>query len=201
VFGRAGVFVLVVAAHVALLWLWSPRVRSPEIASRRVALYIIAPPAAFAAPETKTDKRIVSSSSPRKTIEARPAAASRGEGVAVASPAPSPARPAAVGVAASEPASAPKALDLAVPASDALPSSPRDAALNDPRANTSHLVAGERMAQTLGTDTRLVEDIRPDGSVRVRRGTSCFDARESRATGLDPYNTAVLPKPRQISAC
>ncbi len=57
------------------------------------------------------------------------------------------------------------------------------------------------MAQTLGADTRLIEEIRPDGSVRVRQGTSCFDARESRAAGLDPYNAAFLPKPRQISAC
>ncbi len=57
------------------------------------------------------------------------------------------------------------------------------------------------MAQTLGTDTRLIEEIRPDGSVRIRRGAGCFDARESRATGLDPYNTAFLPKPRQVSDC
>ena len=107
----------------------------------------------------------------------------------------------AAATAASQPASSPKPLDLAVRPRDALRSTPAAAAVNDARSNTPRLSAGERMAQTLGTDTRLREEIRPDGSVRLRQGTSCYDARESRAAGLDPYNSAIVPKPRQMSAC
>jgi hypothetical protein len=164
-----------------------------------VALVIIAPPVALAGPGAEAGKPVVSGSSPRKMIVERPSAIGKGESGAVFSSAPSPAIPAAAP--ASEPASAPKPLDLSVPARDAPRASALDAALNDPRSNSPRLSAGERMAQTLGTDTRLVEEIRPGGSVRVRRGKDCFDVRESRAAGLDPYNNAFLPKPRQISAC
>jgi hypothetical protein len=200
-FGRTGVLVLVVAAHLALLWLWSPRLPSAQVPARRAALVIIVPPSPAAAPEPGSDERVVSGSSARKAREARPAAAIRGERAAVAPSAPSSAEPVAAAAPASEPASAPKALDLAVRARDALRTSPLGAALNDPRSNTPRLSAGERMAQTLGTDTRVIEEIRPDGSVRIRQGNSCVDARQSRAAGLDPYNAAISPKPRQMSAC
>ena len=199
--GNKGVLVLVVAAHAALLWLWAPRVPPAQTPTRRAALVIIALPAPPAAPEHESDKRVVPGSSPRKTNEAPPARAGRGEGVAITLPAPSSAGPVAAAAPASEPASAPKALDLVVRARDALRPGPLGAALNDPRSNTQRLPAGERMAQTLGTDTRLRDEIRPDGSVRIRQGTSCFDARQSRAAGLDPYNTAIVPKPRLMSAC
>jgi hypothetical protein len=199
---RKVVFVFVVAAHIALLWFWAPRARSPQVASRRVSLFIIAPPAVPATPlDAQTDRRIVSIGSPSKPIDARPTLLSLGRSVSASMSALPPAKPAAAEDAASVPGVAPDRLNLAVPSGEALRLSPLDAALNDPRSNTPHLSVRERMAQTLGTDTRLVEEVRPDGSVRVRQGTGCFDAHESRAASLDPYGAAFLPKPRQISAC
>jgi hypothetical protein len=199
--GNKGVLVGVVAAHAALLWLWSPRVPVLQAPTRRATVVIIALPAPPAAPEPERDERFVPRSSPRKTKEARPTTAQRVEGMAISSPASPSTGPLAAAAAASQPASAPKALDLVVRPRDVLRPGPRGEALNDPRANAPRLSAEERMAQTLGTDTRLRDEIRPDGSVRIRQGSSCFDARESRAAGLDPYNSAIAPKPRLMSAC
>lgn len=197
--GNKGVLVAVIAAHVALLWLWSPGVPPAQAPTRRTTVVIIALPVPKVAPEPEKERRVVSGSTPSRTSDARPAITPRGESAAVSALAPSSTGPAAA--AASEPASAPKPLDLAVRPRDALRPSPAGAALNDARSNTPRLSASERMAQTLGTDTRLRDEIRPDGSVRLRQGTSCYDARESRAAGLDPYNSAIAPKPRQMSAC
>jgi hypothetical protein len=196
--GNKGVLALVVAAHAALLWLWAPRVPPAQTPPRRTTVVIIAPPRPLATPEPEDDKRDVPRSHARTTGEARPAVVRRGENAAISLPPPS---TVPVATAASQAASAPKPLDLAVRPREALRPSPAGAALNDARSNTQRLSAGERMAQTLGTDTRLRDEIRPDGSVRLRQGTSCFDARQSRATGLDPYNSAIVPKPRQMSAC
>lgn len=100
-----------------------------------------------------------------------------------------------------EAASAPKPLDLSVRRADALHTNPLNAALADPRSNSPRLSDGERMAQALGTDTRLVEETHPDGSVRIRQGASCYDSRESRAASLDSFNSALHPSPRLVSAC
>jgi hypothetical protein len=198
---KNGVLALVVAAHVALLWRWSPNEPSAPMPGRQTTLVVIALPPPAAAPEPRSDERVVSRPSRSKTSEPPLARAGRREAAPVFSPAPISVGPMAAAAPGSESASAPKPLDLVVRARDALRPSPLGAALNDARSNTPRPSAGERMAQTLGTDTRLREEIRPDGSVRFRQGGNCFDARESRAAGLDPYNTAIMPKPRQMSAC
>lgn len=74
-------------------------------------------------------------------------------------------------------------------------------AMIDPRSNTPRPTPADRMAQLLGSDDRRYEEIRPDGSVRIRQGASCFDARLTRATELDAFNSAIHSAPRTISPC
>src|SRR5664279_4125583 len=138
--GNKGVLVLVVAAHAALLWLWSPRVPPPQAPTRRTTVVIIALPAPPATPEPERDKRDVPRSSARTTSGARPAVARRGESTAISLPSPS-TGPVAAATAASQAASAPKPLDLAVRPREALRPSPAGAALNDARSNSQRLSA------------------------------------------------------------
>ena len=203
--GHERVLFLVVAAHVALLWLWTPSARAPGAANQGVTVRLLPasvdePPIRWrrsAAPDIEKPPRMRASSGAGGRIQAGPP-----------SPASLPATPATVDadtfLSASrpaEPASAPKPLDLSVRRADALDTRPPNAALADPRSNSPRLSPGERMAQALGTDTRLVEVIHPDGSVRIRQGTSCYGLRESRAAALDPFNSALRPSPRLASAC
>lgn len=124
--------------------------------------------------ETAGRRSVESSSSPQATLPASPAEES----------APAAQRP----------------LDLTV---HAAPHSPRPAtaALIDPRSNSHKPSLSEALAQHLGSDDRRYEEVRPDGSIRIRQGTSCLDARLSRAAELDPFRGAERPAPRQITSC
>ena len=91
-------------------------------------------------------------------------------------------------------------LDLIVHAAPYSPQ-PATAALNDPRSNSHKPSLSEALAQHLGSDDRRYEEVRPDGSVRIRQGTSCLDVRLARAAELDPFRGAERPAPRQITSC
>jgi hypothetical protein len=77
----------------------------------------------------------------------------------------------------------------------------RNPALSDPRANTVRLGLGERMARTIGSDERLLEEARGDGRRRVRQGTTCLDVHPSRAGVIDPIGQSERPNPALVGAC
>ena len=77
----------------------------------------------------------------------------------------------------------------------------RDAAIADPRANTARATPVDRMARTLGSDTRLIEEARADGTVRVRQGSTCVDLKLARASQLFPFDQSTRPSPRLVEAC
>jgi hypothetical protein len=81
----------------------------------------------------------------------------------------------------------PRPLVLTLPPEAAsAPRSTRESALNDPRSNTGRLSYSERFAATLGTDR--TERVTPlNGGRRIRRGTSCIEVMDSRASQIDPY--------------
>lgn len=58
----------------------------------------------------------------------------------------------------------------------------------------------ERLAQTLGTDTRLQETQRGDVR-RFRQGRACIDVEPAREAGLNPFNQSVSATPRQARPC
>lgn len=77
----------------------------------------------------------------------------------------------------------------------------RNPALTDPRANTARSSRAERMARTLGSDTRLIEEARADGTVRVRQGSACVDLKRTRASQLFPFDPSIQQSPRLAEAC
>ena len=79
--------------------------------------------------------------------------------------------------------------------------SARNAALADPRANTARATPAERMARTLGSDTRLTEEARADGTVRVRQGSTCVDLKTARASQLFPFEPGAQRTPRLVESC
>ena len=112
-----------------------------------------------------------------------------------------PAAPGATSPAEAAPAPEPAAsrpLLLSLPArpASAPPRPVREEALNDPRSNTRQSYS-ERFAATLGTD--LTERITPlNGGKRVRKGSSCYEVMDSRASQIDPYG----PKwPGAVRSC
>ena len=58
----------------------------------------------------------------------------------------------------------------------------------------------ERLAQALGTDTRLQETQRGDVR-RFRQGRACIDVEPAREAGLNPFNQSVSATPRQLRPC
>ena len=79
--------------------------------------------------------------------------------------------------------------------------SARNAALADPRANTARATPAERTARTLGSDTRLTEEARADGTVRVRQGSTCVDLKTARASQLFPFEAGAQRAPRFVESC
>ena len=77
----------------------------------------------------------------------------------------------------------------------------RSPATADPRANSARATPSERMARTLGSDTRLVEEARADGTVRLRQGSGCVDLKATRASQLFPFDQSTRPGPRLAEAC
>jgi hypothetical protein len=137
-----------------------------------------------AAPTTSTPVRRPTVVLPQHTVTPSPQAISV-----------QPAEPPASAVAAD---TAPHPLVLTLPPQAAsAPPSARERALNDPRSNTATKGFSERFAATLGTDQ--TERITPlNGGHRMRRGSSCYDVMDSRASQIDPYG----PKwPGGVSSC
>ena len=210
---RKGIAVLaVVMAHALLVLLWrpAPARREPEtrLAIRLIPSRAEHEPSTSTSTSTSTSKASTDVMSPATSPEreaaperrsrsdrSRPAPVFESIGPPATSIDPMPARPA-------EPESrhdALDALDLRVrPEPQRAPSA---SALTDPRSNTARPTAADHMAQRLGSDDRRYEEVRLDGSVRIRQGASCIDARVARAAELDAFNAAVHAAPRQISAC
>lgn len=107
--------------------------------------------------------------------------------------------------AAEPPASAPPRadmpLDLRLP-TRMFPASPRSAAaeaLADPRANSPRPTWEARLERRL--DTRVSEEVQPDGSVRLRRGDACLLAQATRGSQLDPFSEHARTGPRSVGSC
>ncbi len=81
------------------------------------------------------------------------------------------------------------------------PSEARSPALADPRANSTRATLAERMARTLGSDARLTEEARADGTLRLRQGSACVDLKTTRASQLFPFDQSTRPSPRLAEAC
>ena len=79
--------------------------------------------------------------------------------------------------------------------------SPASLATQDIRANTERVNFGEKLAQDLGSDNRRTEENLGDGRVRIRSGTDCVIAVESRAGQLDPMAQTSRPSPRGVKPC
>ncbi len=81
------------------------------------------------------------------------------------------------------------------------PAEARSPAMADPRANSARATLSERMARTLGSDTRLTEEARADGTLRLRQGSACVDLKTTRASQLFPFDQSTRPSPRLAEAC
>jgi hypothetical protein len=99
------------------------------------------------------------------------------------------------------PAPRPVPLDLRLPSTASAPLSPAGRAVADPRANSARRNFGERLAEPLGSDERLVEERRGEGRIRVREGAACVDVREARSAQLDPFSQSTRATPRLAEAC
>jgi len=196
--GRAAVATVVVVLHALLLLWWRPAA-SPSVSApqERLVVRLVPRPEAVDRPTTRAVGLESQATSPRDRRPAR--ARSGGAEPSTLVPADS---QTAIAAPVDGPPSSParRPLDLTVRA-DTRPPPPAAAVLTDPRANRHWASLGEVLAQRLGADDRRYEDIRPDGSVRIRQGTSCYEARLSRSAELDPFRSADHPSPRQMSSC
>ena len=195
----AACIALVVFVHALILVSWrpSPVPTTSRSLDRMVLRWMSTVPRASIAPTPGAMR--AEPLSPRRSA---PSASSHDAPSASRAEASMPAREAAAAPT-GEGASAPplRPLDLTVRSSahDAVPAAA--AALADPRSNDRRASMGDVIARRIGADDRRREEVRADGSVRIRQGTSCLDARASRAAELDPFRGAERPAPRQISQC
>lgn len=114
-------------------------------------------------------------------------------------PATLPAAPASSAAGTPAASEAPRPLNLSLPRNA---SPDRHPALDDPRSNTPPPTLESRLAEVMGpSDGPITQEQLPDGSLRLRRGTSCAVVRPSRTAMLDPFNLSVSPKPRQVDRC
>lgn len=81
------------------------------------------------------------------------------------------------------------------------PGTARSPATTDPRGNSARATLSDRMAHTLGSDSRLTEEARADGTVRLRQGSACVDLKTSRAAQLFPFDQSTRSSPRLAEAC
>lgn len=59
----------------------------------------------------------------------------------------------------------------------------------------------ERLAQALGTDTTLYEEVLQGNVRRFRSGRGCVETRPTHVAQLDPFNESVRPTPRLAAPC
>ena len=91
------------------------------------------------------------------------------------------------------------ALNLALPRQPAGPPTAAALAARDEHL-TPRTTRDERLAQALGTDTRLQESLRGE-VLRFQQGRACVDVAPSREAQLNPFNQSVHATPRQARPC
>jgi hypothetical protein len=193
---RAFAAAAVLLLHGLAVWwlLRTPARQAPIGEPPRVEVRLLPLPAPFPAPR-RTD---AVAGKPAPTLQRRSNALSeaprRASAITRAPPAEGPAAIAEPGTAsarseaADEAASAPPSpLDLRLRPGSTLRAGARNPAVDDPRANRARPDAGERMAATLGTDQRIVEEALGAGRRRIRQGTGCVIVSPSAAGRLDPF--------------
>lgn len=73
------------------------------------------------------------------------------------------------------------------------------AALADPRAHSARPNWEARIARSL--DQHVLQELQPDGSVRIRQGDHCLVAKATRGSQLDPFSEHAKTAPRAIGSC
>lgn len=67
----------------------------------------------------------------------------------------------------------------------------RDQVLNDPRTYSPRASAEARMAQTLGSNDRLIDENRGNGNRRFRKGAACVDVHDTHIAQLNPFDATL----------
>lgn len=185
------------ATRPPLLWLHAPppAVVPPAVVPPAVFPPAMLPPATAgrvpaATPPTRAPAR------PATPPPAAPVALPTGEPVTAAITVPGPATAAAPASA----ASAPPPLDLRLRPGSVRHAPAAALARDDPRLPPAR-TREDRLADALGTDTRLREQTLADGSRRLRRGSACVRAHTARDAQLDPFNQSTRPTPALVGAC
>ena len=178
----------------------------PPMAVRFISAAAITPPAPHT-PEERTTPlesriqpaRVVSRTLTTEATEATAQLASPDAAITL-----TPNRTDSAPLAAAPPSPASAPLDLRLPGgAGTRPAvrSPASLATQDSRANSERVNFGEKLAQDLGSDNRRTEENLGDGRVRIRSGSDCVIAVESRAGQLDPVGQTSRPAPRGIKPC
>ncbi|WP_119155618.1 hypothetical protein [Caldimonas tepidiphila] len=205
---RAALFVLVAALHVLVLRWPVARPDAPQPAARgdlrmRGRLIPVLPPTG--APHREPAARPPLPPTPQDASSRTPARGPRGRERPVFPAAGASAMP-ATPTPAVEPATAPgdaaagtAPLQLGLPPTFSGVGAPlRSRALEDPRTGPRR-TASERFADHVGGSEARVEEATTAGR-RFRQGTRCWEARPSRAAGLDRFNESGTA-PQQVESC
>jgi hypothetical protein len=197
---RPAALVLVLLAHVLLLWAWrfvarpAPREPISSVTPNITVLRLIpappppqparldsAPPSAATAPARSNSPP---SPKPDAPVSAAPQAIT-----VLAAPEP----------AASAPLRASDGLKLSVPRATAAPSSRtmKDQALNDPRANSPRSTVESRVANVSGASA-MTEERMDDTKTRFRQNGACIEVHVSRDAQTNPWNQNHSPTPKIV---
>ncbi|MFY7864544.1 hypothetical protein [Roseateles sp.] len=102
-----------------------------------------------------------------------------------------------------EPKLATERLNLSLPArpASAAANSPAQMAALDPRGNTRRPDMGARMAEALGSDPSLREEVINPGHRRFRQGSTCIDVNDTRDSQLNPFDESARMGAKLMSKC
>jgi hypothetical protein len=201
---RGAVVVLVLLAHVALLWAWrfaattALRESAPLEPRNVTVLRLIEamPPEPVAQP-TRAPAAPRSPAAPSRPAPPRPDAARPAAPQAIT-------LPAAAEPAAPEPSPEPaRALELSLPRAEAAPAqrTMKDQMRNDPRANTPRASVKSRVAAVAGSSAMTAERM-DDIVTRVRQNGKCVEVHVSRDAQTNPWNQNHSPTPKIVkSSC
>jgi hypothetical protein len=79
---------------------------------------------------------------------------------------------------------------------------PARQARSDPRSNSAAAGLADPLERALeGGPASLTEEDRGSGRRRIRLGRDCVDVQDSRAAGLDPFQSATRPAPKLAETC
>lgn len=196
---RAPVVVLVLLAHMALLWAWgfaaAPAPREHAAAAPRnvtVLRLIEARPQEPVAQPTRAPAAPRSAAAIGQPPPQRPDASEPAAPMAISLP--TAAEPAAS--AASTPA---RALDLSLPRAATAAAQPtmKDQMRSDPRANTPRARLESRVAAVVGSSA-MTEERMDDTKTRFRQNGECIEVHVSRDAQTNPWNQNHSPTPKIV---